>query len=225
MPEIQLRDSETDRESLPEVCIACGQPATSFIRKTFAWHPPWVIVIILAGLLPYIIVALILTKRMAVEAPVCDRHRGYWWKRQMLMYLPLLILFLGGIGAAIGAEQAGVKDVGGIACFGSGVACVLWLIVAVVIQNRMVRPAEITDHTITLKRVHADFVAALKETRRDRDFDRDYEEDVEDYDERMRRRRERRARERTGHDADTRERFRGERDPDEPPDERIRPAT
>jgi hypothetical protein len=225
MAEIQLRQSETDRDRLPDVCIACGQPATSFIRKTFAWHPPWVIVIILAGLLPYVIVALILTKRMTVEAPVCDKHRGYWWKRQMLMWMPLLLLFLCGIGLAIAAGNMGDKDTPGIVCFASGAAGVVWLFVAVVIQSMMIRPTEITNRTIRLKRVHEGFVDAFDQLRRgrDRDFDRDYDDDVEDYDERMRRRRERRAKERSGYDDDRRESFRAERDADEPPDERIRP--
>jgi hypothetical protein len=229
MAEIQLRQSETDRDRLPDVCIACGQPATSFIRKTFAWHPPWVIVIILAGLLPYVIVALILTKRMTVEAPVCDKHCGYWWKRQMLMWLPLLAVIVAFTGGMIIASNAGAppgqNELTGFVCAGSAILFLAWLIVAAIVQSMMIRPTEITDRSIRLKRVHEGFVDAFDQLRggRNRDFDRDDDDDVEDYDERMRQRRERRAKERSGYDDDRRESFRAERDPDEPPDERIRP--
>ncbi len=164
---------------------------------------------------------------MTVDAPICKKHCGYWWKRQLLMWLPLLLLFIGGSAAVIAAGDAGAgeKNVAGFICIGTAGLFIAWLIVAVVIQTKLVRPAEITDRTITLKRVNEKFLDAFEEMRRERrrDFDREYD-DVEDYDERMCRRRERQAKDDSGYDDDRRERFRAERDPDKPPDERIRPA-
>ena len=227
MAEIQLRQSETDRDRLPDVCMVCGQPATDQINRTFSWYPPWVTLTFLIAWPLFLVLMLVMTKRMRVEVPICEKHRGYWWKRQMLMWLPLLVLLLAGVGAMIAASAAAPRnsDLTGFVCVGFGGLFFVWLIIAAVIQNMMVRPTEITDRTITLKKVHDEFVDAFYKLRRgrDRDFDRDYDDDVEDYDERMRQRRERRAKERSGYDDDRRERFRAERDPDEPPDERIRP--
>jgi hypothetical protein len=98
MAEIRLRDSETELDRLPQMCMVCGQPAVTHIRKKFAWHPPWVIILILINLIVYAVVALIMTKRMTVDVPVCDKHRGYWWKRMLLMLLPLPIII--GVGIA-----------------------------------------------------------------------------------------------------------------------------
>src|SRR5262249_9663675 len=69
MATVRLERDEVDNDSLPDVCMVCGAEATLRKRKSFSWHPPWVILLILISLWPYIIVALILTKRMTVRAP------------------------------------------------------------------------------------------------------------------------------------------------------------
>src|SRR5262249_33444217 len=118
MAEIRLREYETERDYLPAVCMACGQPASTHIRKTFDWHPLWIIVLILVNLIVYAVVALIMTKRMAVDVPVCERHRGYWWKRYLVMILPLPIIVIVGIGLMIALDQPGQGDLTGLACAG-----------------------------------------------------------------------------------------------------------
>jgi hypothetical protein len=191
MAQIRLRRYETEREYLPEVCMACGQASCTHIRKGFSWYPPWVGVTILAGVLPFAIIATILTKRMSVEVPVCERHRGYWWKRYLLMFLPLVLIVAVGIGLFAAASAARNKDLPGMVCGGSFVVGLVWLIVAAVIQSMMIRPAEITDRSITLKNVHDDFIDALDGLRRSqKEFDDDeyerprrrrYRDDDEDY--------------------------------------------
>jgi hypothetical protein len=53
---------EVERKRIPELCMRCGEPATTHKSRLFSWCPPWVIVTIVAGLLPYIIVSMVLTK-------------------------------------------------------------------------------------------------------------------------------------------------------------------
>jgi hypothetical protein len=166
---------------MPAMCMACGQPSTDYIRKNFAWCPPWVSILILAGLLPYVIVASMMTKRMHVEVPVCAKHRGYWWKRGLLMWLPMLFLILGGIGLAILADEMRQKDLMGFVCLGSVLAVLTWLIVALVIQSLMIRPTEITDRTITLKSVNDGFAASLNEMQDDHEGRRRRRYDDDDY--------------------------------------------
>ena len=75
MAKVYLRsDYGHEIVDLPPVCMACGAPATVRKRKLFSWQPQWVPVLILVGLLPYIIVSLVLTKRQRVETPLCERH-------------------------------------------------------------------------------------------------------------------------------------------------------
>ena len=75
MATVRLGRFEVERGMLPQVCMACGAPAAVRKSKKFAWHPQWIYVLLLAGLLPLIIVAAILTKRMTVAAPFCDDHK------------------------------------------------------------------------------------------------------------------------------------------------------
>jgi hypothetical protein len=216
MAQIRLKQRETDREYLPEVCMACGQPSATHIRKTFAWHPPWVIVLILVNLIVYAVVALIMTKRMTVEVPVCEKHRGYWWKRYLLMILPLPIIVALGIGLMIALDQPGQGNLSGMACAGTAGLGLVWLISVAVIQSMMIRAKEITDRTITLTRVNDEFVAALDEVRR-RERPDDWDDEGDEYEERLRRRR-RREQERAGHSDDAppdkRDAFRAERGDD-----------
>ena len=73
MATVRLYRDETEDFDLPAVCMKCGAPATTWKSKTFSWHPPWVYVLILIGLLPFAIVAMVLTKRRTILAPLCAR--------------------------------------------------------------------------------------------------------------------------------------------------------
>ena len=58
MPSVRLRREDARRGNLPKVCMVCGEPADGFQSKTMSWYPGWVFILLLAGLLPFIIVAL-----------------------------------------------------------------------------------------------------------------------------------------------------------------------
>jgi hypothetical protein len=60
---------------LPPPCIRCGAPADGQpVEKTFYWHHPAVYLAILAGLLIYVILALVLRKGIRVRVPLCADH-------------------------------------------------------------------------------------------------------------------------------------------------------
>jgi len=77
MAEIRLSLREANGD-LPKVCLVCGRDNELVKKKTFAWQPPWVWVALLLGVLPFAIIALILTKRATVQAPLCKEHRFHW---------------------------------------------------------------------------------------------------------------------------------------------------
>jgi hypothetical protein len=85
MAVIRLEGRGNEQYDLPEVCMKCGAPAAVRKRKTFSWYPPWVALLLLAGLLPFIIVALILTKRRTVDAPLCEDHTNHWLWRGLVL--------------------------------------------------------------------------------------------------------------------------------------------
>ncbi|MGF1578322.1 MAG: hypothetical protein ACFCD0_03045 [Gemmataceae bacterium] len=200
---------ELDREDvyegrLPDICIVCGDHADDEVRKSFHWTPPWTAVLILVGLLPYVVVAAILSKRMTVYAPVCHFHRGHWRSRSLLVWLGLLFFLVSGVSSAVliavledQGPPGGNDALYGMVCFGNIILLLAWLIWVVIYQNSAVRPAEITDFEITLKNVSPEFSDALRGGGRPRrrgrlrydhdDDDYDYD-DYDDYDRRAPRR-------------------------------------
>lgn len=220
MTRIELRGRETERRQLPMVCMVCGEPAVERLRKRFSWHPPWVIVFLFIALLAYVLVALLLTKQMGVDVPVCRRHRYYWVKKFAVFFgsfLAAAALSAGIIAAFAYLEEGQHIDVGGVACIVSAAAVVLWLVGVFFLQLFALRPVEITDRSITLANVSPKFIEAVEQDRAARAARRrQYDDDDGDEDEDDRPRRRRSRREDEDEPPGDRDSFRDRRDPDEP---------
>jgi hypothetical protein len=182
MAAVTLDRREVEYEQLPPVCLCCGAPSAEYRSKNFSWHPPWIIVLIVLGLLPFAIVALVLTKRMTVSAPLCARHKGHWTVRGFTILGGFLALLVLGVVATLVLSQNedhGNDPIAGFLCLGTLGLGVVWLILALILQNTGIRPNEITDTTITLVNVSPEFIRALEE-QRDED-ERRYREEQRDY--------------------------------------------
>src|SRR5437764_1390946 len=101
MARIELRLREADGGRLPMVCMVCGEPAVEEVRRRFAWHPGWVILLLPLGVLPYAVIAMALTKHVRADVPMCGRHRGYWTKR-FLIFVGSFVALLAVIGGVLG---------------------------------------------------------------------------------------------------------------------------
>lgn len=187
MAQITLSRRECERDLLPSVCAVCGEPADARKRKTFSWHTPLAYLGLLAGLLPFIIIALILTKRMTVHVPLCERHRSHWLWRSFVVVGGLLAIFALGIGIFVyQANQQPPDDLGWL-CIGWVGLLIVWLFMAAIVQTTAIRAVEITDERIRLTRIHQDFIHAIEEDRdrhRDerRERRREYNDVRDDYD-------------------------------------------
>ena len=67
---------------LPARCVRCRVPSSRALDKTFYWHTPWL------GLMG-IIVALVVSRKMEVIVPLCERH---WSRRRLLLWTGRLAL-------------------------------------------------------------------------------------------------------------------------------------
>jgi hypothetical protein len=166
MAMVHIERYEANDRLLPPVCMLCGAPAAVQKRKAFAWHPPWVLALILVGLLPFAIVAICLTKRMTVYAPLCHDHRNHWTWRAWFLWGGLLFFAVLGVTAialltATGPRQRQLEVIGGLLCAGTAVAGLSWLVAAVILQNVGIHPTQITDRALTLTNVAPAFVEAL----------------------------------------------------------------
>jgi hypothetical protein len=178
MPNVKLTDFECRKNLLPDVCMFCGRRAVDRKKRTFAWHPPWVWILILVGVLIAAIVAMILTKRMTVRVPVCNEHEGFWRRRNLVVGLSLVavvVVEVVFIAVAASQPQGQNNDWGGLACGGGAVLFLGWLVLVAIYSQRGLRPTEITDRFIRLTGVNQEFIHALEDDReRDREEEDDY---------------------------------------------------
>jgi hypothetical protein len=152
-----------------------------------------------AGLLPFIIVAMVLTKRLRARLPLCDNHLYYWtWRTLFVLggFLGVVVLGIGAIVlvALVEARRGAPNRLAPFVCFGVIGLGLVWLVAAAVIQVLTIRPDEITDHDITLVRVSREFADAVRAARRRRRADEEeyyggrrrprYEDEEDDYYER-----------------------------------------
>jgi hypothetical protein len=172
MASTKLSDYEVERNRLPDLCMRCGEPATMQKSRNFRWCPPWATITILAGLLPYVIVSMVLTKYKRVQVPLCDQHRGHWWVRGLIIFLGFLCLLALMVTAiAFSADEYGVLPA--ILWSATGIAFFGWLVLIIVLQYTVIRPSEITDRGITLCGVSKTFADAVRD-QRDRLGDDEY---------------------------------------------------
>jgi magnesium-transporting ATPase (P-type) len=168
VPTLRLGRYEVEEFDPPNVCMKCGAPSRVVVRKTFSWYPPWIAITILVALLVYIILVAVLTKRMTVPVPLCDKHKGHWTKRMLITLLGLLvILAFVGIAIAASTSEGDLADMAGLFWGLVVVALLAWLILIVVLQQTAIRPTEITDRSITLTGVGRGYIEALREERGD----------------------------------------------------------
>ena len=60
---------------LPDRCVKCNAPADGRrLRRAFSWHHPAYFVLALAGLLIYVIVAMIVRQSITLQVGVCREH-------------------------------------------------------------------------------------------------------------------------------------------------------
>jgi hypothetical protein len=185
MASIKLYRDEVGEDQLPNVCMRCGRTADVQKRKAFSWCPGWVHVLILAGLLPWLLVMLIMTKRRTVYVPLCNEHKNHWLWRTLITLGGLGLIFVCFVATVVllAKEEKGRGQgdaaLGGFMCFGTLGLLLVVLIVAAILSSSSIRPTEITDRRITLAGVAPEFKEAI------RDWDAQKLDVADDYDERF----------------------------------------
>src|SRR5581483_2652600 len=178
MASVRLSSREATRGELPRVCMRCGARARVEVERGFTWHPQWVYLLLLLGILPCVIVALILTKRRTVQVPLCEAHQGYWSWRAWFTGLGLLFLVLLGVAGlvlAVNLDPRGNSPLGGLVCLATAAGFLFYLLALAIIHQVSIRPTEITDTGITLTNVSPEFVEALEDERTLVDTERERE--------------------------------------------------
>jgi hypothetical protein len=144
---------------LPETCMKCGARADHWVRKKLIWQPSWVWILLLGGLLPFLIVALILTKRATLIAPLCTAHRRHWVIRNTLAVVGLIVLI--GLGVLLFLVAHGPRrradNLTPFLVILLLVGIFAWLVALITMRLTSIRPLEITDRDVILQGVAEQF--------------------------------------------------------------------
>jgi hypothetical protein len=141
--------------ALPPRCVKCNAPQHgNRIKRKLFWHPPWIYVLIPAGLLVYAIVATIIGKRAIVDVPLCVEHRRLRW-RDLLITWVIILSCLGAFAYAIVASSGWFALVGLLLLFAAAIYGS--------IRTTIVTPKRIDDHFAWLKGVGPEYLAPFPE--------------------------------------------------------------
>ncbi|HET6879376.1 MAG TPA: hypothetical protein VFI31_04450 [Pirellulales bacterium] len=141
--------------TLPDRCVRCNAPAHGRrLKRTLSWHHPLIFLVILAGVLVYVIVALVVRKTAVVSIGMCDRH---YRRRLQSMLAWWLITF--GCGALLWyGISVGELGNGGWAIALAIIIFLANLFFAVAI-TLPVSPAKIDDNYVWLKKICPAYLA------------------------------------------------------------------
>ena len=140
---------------LPQVCIVCGCPGTSQVRRKFgAWASS----------------NLVVRTKGKAAVPVCDKHRFHWWVMSLLFSGVMISgLAVWGLVATLGVwlmpQEPGLRVAfglggvfGGLICFG------LWIgYGASYLRTRHVTAAGFLGNCVILDNVSREFARACTE--------------------------------------------------------------
>ncbi len=137
----------------PDRCVKCNAPAEGIrVKQTVYWHPAWMYLLILPGLLIYAIVAMIERKTFTAEVGLCPKHN----KQRNIMRAGVGLMLLAGVGSC----GAGLSMEAGGLLVASVVSFVVALGCAVGARN-LIRAKKIDTHYAWLK-VGRAFTQALR---------------------------------------------------------------
>jgi hypothetical protein len=138
---------------LPNRCVKCNAPTERKLKRNLQWHNPLLYLLVCAGLLIYVIVALVLRKTAKIEIGLCDVH----FKKRRMAMLICWGLFIGGIG---GFVLAGSINKGWPAL--AGLVAILASAVYAAVGTSPVSPKKIDDK-VWLNGCGKEYLAELPE--------------------------------------------------------------
>jgi hypothetical protein len=145
---------------LPDICVKSNLPAQRRLKRNLQWHHPALALLILIGILVYVVVAVILTKRATIMLPLTEEWYARRQRRLLIAWswgLVSLALIVGGIALAIQTDR-GEFGLAALAGFVSGLAALIYGQYAC----SLVRPKRMTDQYIWLLGAHPDFLNRLE---------------------------------------------------------------
>ena len=149
---------------LPNRCVKSGATVSERgILREYTWHPPAIAILILAGILPYVLVSLIVSKRAKIVVPLSKTER----KRRAIGIAIGWLIGLSGLGVvvlilvAIGNTQLSIRAA--IAGLFLGASMIVFGMMFGQAKAAILKPTKISKKHVWLKGVHPSILDGLPE--------------------------------------------------------------
>ena len=149
------------RALLPNRCVKTNGTENLKVKKiTLRWHNPMIYLTILAGLLVYVIVALICTKKATIEVSV---SRRILTRRLIFLIATWVCTFVGiyafGYGIVISGSVSNTDNIGLIIMF----SVLMFITAAIVylIGGRILTASKIDDYYVWIKGVNSEYLSGF----------------------------------------------------------------
>jgi hypothetical protein len=135
---------------MPDVCIRCNEPAGGYrLKRELSWHSGWLYLLLLAGVLIYVIVALVVRKKAVVNVGLCQTHRAQR-RNGILVSLATAVV---GLALAFSVTNGYLVLLGVLMFFGG--------IIASPLMARIVHATRIDSQYVRLRGAGEPFLATL----------------------------------------------------------------
>jgi MFS family permease len=143
----------TKESPLPDRCVKCNAPANGVrLRRSLSWHHPVLYLLIFVGVLIYVILAAVLSKRATIYVGLCAEH----FQRRRKKIAVGWILLAGGLISAIAAFANNYPMVGLL-----GLAVFLFALVWLIAISRVVTAKKIDDRLVWLNGINSLYLSEL----------------------------------------------------------------
>jgi len=173
MPEILLTPHEAEG-NLPNVCMCCGERATTRVTRTFLAREPaapgpsvfWEVFAV------RLLIAAADTPRFRLRTSFCDQHSNYWALRSYLLFGGLagmfVVLALGAVVVAL-LMTVGKVDAPWLSCCMIGpflLFMIVWIIPVMRMKTNSIVARLADNDAVLLKNVDESYIAAVRSARR-----------------------------------------------------------
>lgn len=168
MPSVSVPRARIADGSLPSVCVVCGDRAERrYFPGVSSPSLAWVLFSPLLGLLSFWVYVILPGRGGTGEEglPFCEWHRGYWPRRGWFIvsgFAALVAVFA--VASAVSPPAEPRKEQQAHWLFGvAGCWMLLFLPAFLIVHMGATRPTGNARKSLTLARVHPDFVAAFED--------------------------------------------------------------
>ncbi|WP_145428588.1 hypothetical protein [Symmachiella dynata] len=145
---------------MPNRCVKSNQPSTRHLKRSLSWHHPgWYVLVLICGLIPYILAALVVRKTATIYVGLSEE---WFARRQRAILVSWALSLLGIVLMVTGIALVDTSEFA-IAMLPLGVILLLGGLIYGMVKARIVAVKKIKDDHIWLNGCCAEYLNELPE--------------------------------------------------------------